>query len=173
MKPTGDVECPPHIECAHEIEDAMNNKAGSRDLDDEDIIDDNVMVNSSGDDNGDEPLVAGPAVVRSKKDVIKAEPGSAGPVVQRVPADHLTTSSHSQRHSRTITQDFLMNISSVLDPELHTLRTVLLALSKLVKFLALPRSFGRCRTWSRCCAITFLRLTENIMQLSIVLTMLR
>ena len=44
MKPTGDVECPPHIEHAHKIEDTMNNKAGSHDLDNEDIVDDDVIV---------------------------------------------------------------------------------------------------------------------------------
>ena len=38
-KPTGDGECPSYIERAHEIEYLMNDKAGSRDLDDEEIVD--------------------------------------------------------------------------------------------------------------------------------------
>jgi hypothetical protein len=38
-KPTGDAEVPPHVECAHAINDLMNEKAGSHDLDDQDIID--------------------------------------------------------------------------------------------------------------------------------------
>jgi len=57
-------------------------------------------------------------------------------------------------------------------PLTHALRTVLPPLSKPVNFLALPHSFGRCRIWLRCCTITFLRPTENVMQLSVMLTML-
>ncbi|EDR07680.1 uncharacterized protein LACBIDRAFT_327577 [Laccaria bicolor S238N-H82] len=38
-KPTGDAECPPHIECAHFIEDQINEKAGTWELDDADIVD--------------------------------------------------------------------------------------------------------------------------------------
>ncbi|EDR02255.1 uncharacterized protein LACBIDRAFT_332618 [Laccaria bicolor S238N-H82] len=38
-KPTGDAECPPHIERAHFIEDQINEKAGTRELDDVDIVD--------------------------------------------------------------------------------------------------------------------------------------
>lgn len=38
-KPTGDAECPPHIERAHFIEDMMSNKVETRELDDVDIID--------------------------------------------------------------------------------------------------------------------------------------
>ncbi len=35
-KPTGDAECPPEIERAHIIEELMNEKAGTRDLNDSD-----------------------------------------------------------------------------------------------------------------------------------------
>ncbi|KAG1899162.1 uncharacterized protein F5891DRAFT_914838, partial [Suillus fuscotomentosus] len=38
-KPTGDAECPPYIECAHEINDCMNEKAGTWDLDDDEFAD--------------------------------------------------------------------------------------------------------------------------------------
>lgn len=39
-KPTGDAECPPEIERAHIIEELMNEKAGTRDLNNSDIADD-------------------------------------------------------------------------------------------------------------------------------------
>lgn len=38
-KPTGDAECPPHVERAHNIETLMNEKASTRDLDDSEIVD--------------------------------------------------------------------------------------------------------------------------------------
>ncbi|KAG1903317.1 uncharacterized protein F5891DRAFT_923479, partial [Suillus fuscotomentosus] len=38
-KPTGDAECPPHIERAHEIDDHMNKKAGTQDLNDDEFAD--------------------------------------------------------------------------------------------------------------------------------------
>lgn len=36
-KPTGDAECPEEIEEAHEIEDMINEKVGTRDLDDDEL----------------------------------------------------------------------------------------------------------------------------------------
>jgi hypothetical protein len=52
-KPTGDAECPPHVQRAHEIEKLMNEKAGSRDLDNGDIVDasDAIIVTSDDEDN--------------------------------------------------------------------------------------------------------------------------
>jgi hypothetical protein len=38
-KPTGDAECPPQVERAHEIEDLINEKVSTRDLDDAEIVD--------------------------------------------------------------------------------------------------------------------------------------
>lgn len=43
-KPTGDAEVPPHVERAHGIDNLMNKKAGSHDLDDKDIINANTEV---------------------------------------------------------------------------------------------------------------------------------
>src|ERR1700730_114227 len=49
-KPTGHADCPPEIDRAHAIEVAMNEKAGTRDLDDEDIIDTEAL-DTSDDEN--------------------------------------------------------------------------------------------------------------------------
>ncbi|KAH7919464.1 hypothetical protein BV22DRAFT_971252, partial [Leucogyrophana mollusca] len=38
-KPTGDAECPPEVERAHEVDYLINEKAGTRDLDDEEFAD--------------------------------------------------------------------------------------------------------------------------------------
>jgi hypothetical protein len=38
-KPTGDAECPPHVLRAQYIEELINEKVGSRELDDSEIID--------------------------------------------------------------------------------------------------------------------------------------
>ncbi|KAG2064097.1 hypothetical protein BDR04DRAFT_1162947 [Suillus decipiens] len=51
MKPTGDAECPPHIEQAHEIDFCMNEEAGTWDLNDDEF--DNEVINIGSDE--DEP----------------------------------------------------------------------------------------------------------------------
>jgi hypothetical protein len=50
-KPTGDAECPPHIEHAHKIDFCMNEKAGIQGLDDDEFA--NVVINIMSDK--DEP----------------------------------------------------------------------------------------------------------------------
>ncbi|KAG2158680.1 uncharacterized protein EDB93DRAFT_1119747 [Suillus bovinus] len=49
-KPTGDAECPPHIECAHEIDFRMNEKAGTHDLDDDEFADEVINIGSDEDE---------------------------------------------------------------------------------------------------------------------------
>ncbi|KAJ3525542.1 hypothetical protein NM688_g8387 [Phlebia brevispora] len=53
-KPTGSGECPPNIERAHQIEDMINNKIGSRELDDEDIVDDVERTPQASDEEDEE-----------------------------------------------------------------------------------------------------------------------
>ncbi|KAK2463364.1 hypothetical protein APHAL10511_004620 [Amanita phalloides] len=50
-KPTGDAECTPHVERAHEINELMNQKAGSCDLDDEEILDNDTISIPSDEEN--------------------------------------------------------------------------------------------------------------------------
>lgn len=61
----------------------MNEKAGSRDLDDEDIVDvDTVEIVSNAEEKK-------PAKTSSKKTLIKMEKEPDGPVARRLPADHI------------------------------------------------------------------------------------
>ncbi|KAG1902231.1 uncharacterized protein F5891DRAFT_1186810 [Suillus fuscotomentosus] len=64
MKPTGDAECPPYIERTHEIDDCMNEKAGTQDLDDNKFADEVINIGC----NEDEPQRA-----RTPKVTIKTE----------------------------------------------------------------------------------------------------
>ncbi|KAE9400100.1 hypothetical protein BT96DRAFT_993412 [Gymnopus androsaceus JB14] len=82
-KPTGDVECPPHIEEAHEIKDLMNTKAGSHNLDDEDILDEVIEVDS--DDGGNESDIENVPLCLKKK--LSAKKAQEGPVACRMPSD--------------------------------------------------------------------------------------
>lgn len=56
-KPTGDAECPPEVDRAHEIDYMMNEKVSTRDLDDEEYAD--VMEDDDGheDDDNDNDII--------------------------------------------------------------------------------------------------------------------
>lgn len=60
-KPTGDAECPPEVELAHEIEYLMNEKISTRDLDDAEFADvpedenDAIEISDDEDDNDSAP----------------------------------------------------------------------------------------------------------------------
>jgi len=101
-KPTGDAECPPHIQCAQEIEKLMNKKAGSCDLDDGDIVDASDAIIITSDDEDDKP-------VDTKVKVEKTR----GPIARCPPADRVTT----QNDARNTSQNLLATISHVLDPD--------------------------------------------------------
>ena len=64
-KPTGHADCPPEIDRAHAIEVAMNEKAGTRDLD-EDIIDTEAL-DTSDDENLPPPLSPSRSLRRAAK----------------------------------------------------------------------------------------------------------
>lgn len=115
-KPTGDAKCPPHVLRAHEIDDLMNKKAGSRTLDDEEIVDadDSVVVISNDDDDQKPPVK--PAI--NKKIKTEAQGKSCGPIACRPPADQISGS----RNSRSAGQDLLANISNALDPSFRQAR---------------------------------------------------
>ncbi|KAG6808002.1 hypothetical protein H0H92_005725 [Tricholoma furcatifolium] len=118
-KPTGDAECPPHVERAHQIENAINEKAGTRDLDDADIVDaynEPIEISSDDEDNGDARTARG--ILKPVKKTIKIEPGASpklGPIARRVPSDHLSSASRN-RASGGQAQVLLSRISSALDP---------------------------------------------------------
>ena len=91
----------------------MNEKAGLHDLDDDEIVDAKPEVIEPL--NCDEKLVT-----RKAKKVVKTEKYGTGPVAHHPAADHIhavSTCSCACNNS----QDFLANISQVLDPSLwHT-----------------------------------------------------
>ncbi|KAK0489863.1 hypothetical protein EDD18DRAFT_1359204 [Armillaria luteobubalina] len=105
-KLTGDAECPPHVERAHEIEDLMNDKAGSRDLDDNEIIDVDNVHESSDEEN-----------IPVKKSTILVQPPIQGPIACHSATDYLTNSVNTGPHQCNNAQDILQNISSVLSPD--------------------------------------------------------
>ena len=55
MKPTGDADCPPGVEHAHQIEYLINEKVGTHDLD----LDDSEIVDADegGTDDNDDAIV--------------------------------------------------------------------------------------------------------------------
>jgi len=110
-KPTGDAEVPPHVECAHVIDDLMNEKAGSHDLDDQDIVDaDPEVIEVS------ESKEKGMASCKDdKKVVVKVEKAQTGPLAHRLGADHVSAEL-SHTHSCNNGQALLANISKVLNP---------------------------------------------------------
>ncbi|KAF9043916.1 hypothetical protein BJ165DRAFT_1528500 [Panaeolus papilionaceus] len=132
-KPTGNAECPPHILRAHEIDNLMNEKAGSRDLDDDDIVDagdvdDTIELTDGDDDNDDEQgpppsqKNARPAKEASKVKKEKLE----GPVARRPLADRLNTailaSGSARSATRSTNQGILSVISGALDPQARRAR---------------------------------------------------
>lgn len=121
-KPTGNPKANPYVERAHEAEKMLNDEAGSRDLDDDEIADiywsesdrgdDAVVVISS--DNEDENIPPPPRKLKGK---VKAEPGSAnGPVARRPANDRLPS------RARNSGKDILANISNALDPDIQASR---------------------------------------------------
>ncbi|KAF8335506.1 hypothetical protein F5887DRAFT_1079147 [Amanita rubescens] len=110
LKPTGDAECPPHIQRAHQIDDLMNDKAGSRDLDDADIID----VDNDNHEESDDEL---PTTQRVSK--VKSET-APGPVARRVASDKLSTSTTTG--SRNTSRNLLTGIQEALTPSARNAR---------------------------------------------------
>ena len=102
-KPTGDAEMPDYVYEAHEIEDEINDKAGTRDLDDDDLVDEVIEVSSDNEIENVKPV--------PKKTVVKKEPGKF--VARRPTADRLPS-----RSSRTprLANDLLSNLSRTFDP---------------------------------------------------------
>lgn len=118
-KPTGDAEVPDYIELAWEIEDLMNEKAGTRDIDDEDLVDDVIDV-SDGEDGEDEDD-ATPAPLPKRKAEVKSEASATRPVVRRAPTNAFTTGAARGPRSRGA-ESLLTNLTSALDPNVQAAR---------------------------------------------------
>lgn len=69
-KPTGDAECPPEVDLAHEIDYLMNEKVNTRDLDDAEIADlpDDIIEVSDDEDDGDDELASTAAKINTEHD---------------------------------------------------------------------------------------------------------
>lgn len=122
-KPTGDTECPPDIKRAHEIEYLINEKIGTRDLDDSEIVDgDDFYEDNGGHDDApisissDDEAPAQPSV---NKVAVKQEPGSMlqGPIARRV-----ANTSRAPQASRTAPLDLLNTLTNSLDPDARSAR---------------------------------------------------
>ncbi|EIW77799.1 hypothetical protein CONPUDRAFT_156983 [Coniophora puteana RWD-64-598 SS2] len=97
-KPTGSAECPPHVEAAQEIEDLINEKAGTRDLNDDEIVD---IADASDDENSN----------HNTNDKGKGKASEPGPsTVSR-------GRSQAPRAPRHLGADLLQTISASLDPQ--------------------------------------------------------
>ncbi|KAF8873371.1 hypothetical protein CPB84DRAFT_1854068 [Gymnopilus junonius] len=113
-KPTGDAECPPHVLRAHEIDELMNEKAGSRDLDNEDIIDANNVIEVS---DTEEKTKEKKAMKTATKKVHVKKEKEDDRIQPRVPCNS--------------GQELLSNISSALDPRTRFARNEENALTAL------------------------------------------
>ncbi|KAG1800913.1 uncharacterized protein HD556DRAFT_1438914 [Suillus plorans] len=106
-KPTGDAECPPHIERAHKIDFCMNEKAGTRDLDDDEFTDEVINIRS----DEDEPQRAGTPKVSVKTEIW--EPALS------ISCCSVGTPTPRPRTSRTSDLNLLTLITTSLDPQLQ------------------------------------------------------
>jgi hypothetical protein len=104
------------------LEDAMNEKAGTRDLDDEDIADEEpieISSDESDDDSGKPPRVA------KKMKGVKVEPVDAPLFVARRPAANRSdnpTRSRTARSGNSAGLDILNNISTAFSPSAQASR---------------------------------------------------
>jgi hypothetical protein len=108
----GNTNMPPHIKRAHAIDNLMNEKAGSCDLDDEDIIDvePKIIEVSDSDEKG---AASG---CDSVKLAVKAK--HTGPVAH-CPAANYPSVDSSHTHTCNHSQNLLNNLSQVLDPSVQ------------------------------------------------------
>lgn len=111
---------PEYVYQAHEIEDAINEKAGTRDLNDDDIADEVVDVPSSDDDNDDAPAKPPPSVPKKPNVHVKKEQllDDTGPIARRAASDRITQS----RQPRNAGANLLSTLSEALDPSVQAAR---------------------------------------------------
>lgn len=119
-KPTGDAECPPNVCRAHEIDDLMNEKAGTRDLNDSDIADaDNDAFYSDDEEPSTKSI---PAAKHTNAATTTNENTALGPVARRVISNRLPSNTTSGSN-RNASHDLLASITNVLDPRSREART--------------------------------------------------
>ena len=144
FKPTGDTECPPQVEHAHQIDWFINEKAGTWELDNSKIID-AIEDYGDGDDNGDEDAAI--SISSNSEDVTKqithcksasvkveAAVPSLGPHACRSMSNQLDTPSASTCNTRMVknTPTNLLNST----------------------YLKVSQPFSQCSTrWGQGCAI--------------------
>ena len=109
---------PEYVYQAHEIEDAMNEKAGTRDLDDDDIADEVVEISSDDDDEDDEPPKPPPSSKKASGPIKKESNDNSGPVARRATSDRIA----QPRQSRNAGANLLATLSGALDPATQAAR---------------------------------------------------
>ncbi|KAA1473662.1 hypothetical protein DENSPDRAFT_882210 [Dentipellis sp. KUC8613] len=122
-KPTGTGVCPPLVARAHSIEDLINEKAGTRDLDDLEYVEevaDQESGHDSGDDNeemGEDEVVESQAVHPMHREATF----SATVMRPAVPLD-APSSGARQRARRSLGNDLASKLSHAFDPEVQRQR---------------------------------------------------
>ncbi|RXW18718.1 hypothetical protein EST38_g7134 [Candolleomyces aberdarensis] len=122
-KPTGDAEVPQFVARAWMVEEAMNEKAGSRDLDDEEFAEDAISVSSDDEENHKEnkaPAESNSEVKAEQKGVKTEKDPSLGPVVRRPANDRLPQA--PPRSRARANEALLANLTNTLDPAAQAAR---------------------------------------------------
>jgi len=116
-KPTGDVECPPEVRRAHEVDHKLQSKVASRDLEDGDIMEFKDDGNNSDDEMSDsyDPT-------KDDGEVSPAPHHRPIPQVRTTRVEGSLPSQESVRQSSTKGTDLLEKISKTLDPEIQSRR---------------------------------------------------
>ncbi|KAG6835307.1 hypothetical protein H0H93_002883 [Arthromyces matolae] len=99
--PTGDAYCPPEVKRAHSIEELINERACTRDLDDDDFEDNRKEKSGSEDSDDEVEVVETPAPSKRSAIVRRHDPLAA---------------SVSRRNNRTASIDLVTKLGSAFDP---------------------------------------------------------
>lgn len=123
-KPTGDAECPPFIDRAFEIDSAINEKTGTRTLDDDEIGDVEAIEVSDTDDKENEAPVSMLSPPNNLSATMKATKASTF-TARRVANTPRTTS------TRATAATLLDSVATALDPSTRQARQDVLGIQYL------------------------------------------
>ncbi|KAI0708973.1 hypothetical protein C8Q76DRAFT_799015 [Earliella scabrosa] len=116
-KPTGTAEVPPHVERAYEIEQLINERIHTRELNDEDIADgDDVMEEGAAEgEDSDVEVLDGPPPSKSKKAATSKGPILKAFTQQPTPGPSTTRTPASMRRGQAA-HEFMSAVTTSLDP---------------------------------------------------------
>src|SRR6267154_1251576 len=114
-KPTGDAECPAYIDRTHYIDTLINEKAETRDLDDEELADEVLEI--SDDEHQDLTEVV-PVKAKAPQVKLEVQEPRLDPTARRA----TSPVARAPRTSRSAGVDLLTTISASLDPRVQGMR---------------------------------------------------